>query len=118
MLPALVQLLAPAATFVALKTSKFRPGVFRKLHRNAPVTVLTESVRVVNVGTTLAGSKSSVVGPVSALLKPPATRTFPLGSRAVVCSLRPLVRGKVGDHFPVVGSYSSVEVGNIALKSP
>src|SRR5919202_3273900 len=39
--------------------------------------------------------------------KPPATKTFPLGSSVAVCSTRAVLMLAVAVHMPVLGSYSS-----------
>src|SRR5262245_20313678 len=87
------------------------PGLFLKVNWNAPDGSFVGRLKKDGVATALAGSNNSVLGPVSLVLKPPATRTFPLGSSVAMWSVRPLVRGSVGDHFPVLGSYTSALVG-------
>ena len=88
-----------------LKMLKIRPGVLRKLNWKAPLDSLAGSLKSGGVATMLSGLNNSVEGPVSALLKPPATSTLPLGSRAVMWSRRPLTNGRVGSQRPVAGSY-------------
>src|SRR5436190_15632778 len=103
-MPRRVQLLVGTARSVVLNTVKLSPGVLRNVNRTPPVSRFVGGLNRVRVGTTLAGSNNSVVGPVSLVLKPPTIRTLPLGSRAAICSRWPLTRGKVGDHLPETGS--------------
>lgn len=81
-LPRLVQLSNWTAALVEHWAVNLRPGVFRKVNWNAPDCDFDGSVRRNGVATMLAGSNNSVVGPVSVLLKPPTTRTLPLGRSA------------------------------------
>src|SRR6266850_6488414 len=112
----LIQSLTGTTRYAVLNTVKRRPGVFRKMNWNTPVASFVGCVSRAGVATTLAGSNNSVVGPVSLVLDPPATRTLPVESRAAKWSRRPLTSGKVGDHFAMAGSYNSAVVGKTPPK--
>src|SRR5207244_1442801 len=59
-----------------------------------------------------------VMGPVSKLMKPAATRTLPFGSSVAVWSWRVVLRLPVTLHAPVAGSYSSALLRLPALLAP